>query len=115
MEAEKLAEQNNNRDERQQALADAGGARPNDKNFIPTMQARANDFFGPGGFDKVLEAVNGLAKEAHEISIGKAVEDLGPDRVPPLRRSVRRSQPGLAPLRRMQQIDEFCRSAQYQS
>jgi uncharacterized protein YwqG len=77
MEAEKLAEQNNNRDERQQALADAGGARPNDKNFIPVMTQRANEFFGPGGFDKVIAALNGLAKEAHEISIGKAVEDLG--------------------------------------
>ena len=77
MEAEKLAEQNNNRDERQQAIADAGGARPNDKNFIPTMTKRADEFFGPGGFNKVVEQLGSLAKEAHEISIGKAVEDLG--------------------------------------
>jgi uncharacterized protein YwqG len=77
MEAEKLAEQNNNRDERQQAIADAGGARPNDKNFIPTMTKRADEFFGPGGFDKIVEQLGSLAKEGHEISIGKGVEDLG--------------------------------------
>src|ERR1700733_1151579 len=77
MEAEKLAEQNNNRDERQQAIADAGGARPNDKNFIPTMTKRAEEFFGPGGFDKVIEQLSQLVKEGHEISMGKAVDDLG--------------------------------------
>ncbi len=77
MEAEKLAEQNNNRDERQQAIADAGGVRPNDKNFIPTMKKRAEEFFGPGGFEKLIEQLSGLAKDGFEISIGKAVEDLG--------------------------------------
>ncbi len=33
--------------------------------------------FGSGGFDKLLEQLGSLAKESHEISIGKAVEDLG--------------------------------------
>ncbi len=48
MEAEKLAEQNNNRDERQQEIADAGGVRPNDKNFVPTMKKRADGDFWIG-------------------------------------------------------------------